>query len=181
MAGLSAFSAQNTLAASNPNYGITGQMAPELDVPYWIDAEGNDTQFKLADQRGKFVFMKCWQAWCPGCHSRGFPTLQKVTEAFIDEPKVLTLGIQTTFEGFSTNSKNRVREMQLRYDLPILMGHDTGKGKRHERPTTMLNYRTGGTPWLILVAPDGKVIFDDYHINTENAIAFLRTEVAKLA
>ncbi|MFT5259590.1 MAG: hypothetical protein ACI9J2_001176 [Saprospiraceae bacterium] len=172
--------ANTARAQSNHNYGIEGQIAPELKVPYWIDAQGEQTEFNLKEQRGKFVFIKCWQAWCPGCHSRGFPTLQEITHAFLDEPLVETLAIQTTFEGFGSNTQDKVREMQLRYDLPILMGHDDGQLNAHHRPNTMMDYRTGGTPWLVLIAPDGSVIFNDYHLNTDQAIQYLKGQVAAL-
>ena len=169
-----------TASAQSHNYGIVGQSAPELVLPYWIDGEGNETTFSLAAQRGNFVFMKCWQAWCPGCHSRGFPTLQKVTRAFENQPKVQTIAVQTTFEGFGSNAQDKVREMQLRYDLPIIMGHDDGQLYPHDRPSIMTNYRTGGTPWLVLIAPDGSVMFNDYHVNTERLIDYLQEQVEKL-
>jgi hypothetical protein len=149
-------------------------------VPYWIDAKGNETQFNLLKKRVKFVFIKCWQAWCPGGHSMGFPTLQQITSAFIDEPLVETLVIQTTFEGFSSNTHDKVREMLLRYDLPIVMGHDDGKANPHSRPHTMADYKTSGTPWLILIDPNGSVIFNEYHLNTGQAIKYLKTQVAIL-
>ena len=38
--------------AATPDYGISGRAAPELQVDYWIDRDGQDSQFKLADQQG---------------------------------------------------------------------------------------------------------------------------------
>ena len=45
-----------------------------------------------------------------------------------------------------------VRELQLRYELAIPMGHDPGTPDGERFPSTMLNYRTGGTPWTIVRA-----------------------------
>ena len=64
------------------NYGIEEQMAPELDVPLWVDAQGEEMDpVLLKDLEGKFKVIYCFQAWCPGCHSRGLPALQKMTKA----------------------------------------------------------------------------------------------------
>ena len=43
--------------------------APEFEVKNWVDAEGNkNEEIKLADFKGKFKVMYCFQSWCPGCH-----------------------------------------------------------------------------------------------------------------
>jgi len=159
--------------------GIVGSIAPELDVEFWIDAAGNPATFSMDEQRGKWVYMKLWQSWCPGCHSSGFPTLKKVTDAFIDEDKVVTLGIQTVFEGHHTNTADKVREMQLRYDLPIIMGHDPGEKTATGYPNTMISYLTGGTPWQVIIAPDGQVVFDGFRVDANQVISTIREDLAK--
>lgn len=161
-------------------YGIEGKLAPELDVPQWIDGEGQPGSFTLAEHRGKFVFLECWQAWCPGCHSHGFPALQKIYAQFKDNEYFIAAGIQTTFEGYASNTSDKLRVMQKRYDLPIAMGHDQGNPETHSRPNTMRSYRTGGTPWAILISPDGVVVYNDFSIDADNAIAFLQKETDKL-
>ena len=86
--------------------------------------------------------------------------------------------IQTVFEGFSSNTRDAVRELQLRYELPIPMGHDAGSPDGERLPSTMLNYRTGGTPWVIIIEPGGTVGYNDYHINGDRFIELLRNELA---
>jgi len=157
--------------AAASSYGITGQIAPELQIDYWIDENGKPTTFKLADYRGKWVFLKCFQSWCPGCHSHGFPALKKISDALADNPQIAFAGIQTVFEGHYTNTIDKVRKIQLQYDLHMPMGHDPGLESEH--PKTMADYRTGGTPWMILINPDRKVIFNDFGINVNKAIDFL--------
>ena len=155
-------------------YGIQGQHAPELEVNHWIDHNGDPMEFRLAAAEGKWVFLKCFQSWCPGCHSHGFPTLKKVADAFIDNPQVKVAAIQTTFEGFSTNTKDKVRKIQLQYGLDIPMGHDAGDPDGDHRPSTMRNYNTGGTPWMILIDPDRTVVFDGFGVNADRLIEVLR-------
>lgn len=57
----------------SPSYGILGQRAPEWDVRQWFNLpDGKDT-VDLGDYKGKVVYLYCFQSWCPGCHSSGFP------------------------------------------------------------------------------------------------------------
>lgn len=164
--------------AEDDRYGIRGQEAPEIKLDYWIDKDGKDGSFSVTENRGKWVFLKCFQDWCPGCHSSGFPTLKAFSDEFHGHPKVAIAGIQTVFEGFSSNTLEDVRKLQLRYELPITMGHDPGNSETHERPQTMRKYRTGGTPWLILIAPDGTVAFNNFHVNKDKLIEFVKEQVA---
>lgn len=165
-----------TAFAAKPEYGIKGRLAPELEIEQWIDANGDTTSFRLADHEGKWIFLKCWQSWCPGCHSHGFPSLKIIADGLADNPRVAIAGIQTVFEGHFTNTADKLREIQLRYQLPIPMGHDAGAGQGH--PKTMMDYRTGGTPWMILIDPERRVVFNDYGIDAHKAVEFLRAQTA---
>jgi len=168
---------QTTTAIAAPNgYGIVGQTAPELKVNYWINKHGKKTDFKIAQHEGKWIFLKGFQSWCPGCHAHGFPALKKISDALAGNPQVVFAGIQTVFEGSWTNTEDKVREIQLQYDLQIPMGHDPGGSSG--RSYTMADYRTGGTPWMILINPQRKVIFNDFGINADKAIEFLKAETA---
>ncbi len=161
-----------------PERGIEGFIAPEIELDYWIDKEGKPSSFSVLESRGKWVFLKCFQNWCPGCHSSGFPTLKAFSDRFHDHPDVAIAGIQTVFEGFGSNTVDDVRKLQLRYELPIVMGHDPGDEKTHTPPQTMMNYRTGGTPWLILIAPNGGVVFNDFHVDPKALIDYVEKQVS---
>ena len=163
--------------AAPSGYGIYGNYAPELKVDYWIDAAGEPTDvFKLADHAGKWVLLKCFQSWCPGCHSHGLPAVQKISHALKDNPKIAFAGIQTVFEGHTINTVEKVREIQLQYDLQMPMGHDPGAPAG--RPQTMVDYRTGGTPWIIVISPERSVVFNDFGIDADKAIEFLQRHTA---
>ncbi len=162
--------------ATRVDYGIRGRIAPELEVGYWIDRDGAQTSFRLADHAGKWIFLKCFQSWCPGCHSHGFPALKTIADELGSNPEIAIAGIQTVFEGHYTNTVDKLREIQLRYDLKIPMGHDPGP--QHGHPQTMIDYRTGGTPWMILIDPERRVVFNDYGIDADKAVEFLRAQTA---
>ena len=179
LGGIATLAIPKLVKATANGYGIEGQIAPELDVSQWIDGEGKPGSFALSEHRGKFVMLECWQAWCPGCHSHGFPTLQQVYAAFNDSPYFVAVGVQTTFEGYFTNTPDKMREIQERYDLPIFMGFDAGDSDTGKRPTTMTNYRTGGTPWVVLISPEGRVLYNDFGIDGNRAISYLSAELEK--
>ena len=165
-----------------PRYGILGRQAPELEVETWIDGKGNPTSFKLADHKGKFVFMEFWQYWCPGCHAHGFPGLKRISDEFKDSPHFTALSIQTVFEGSWINTKSKLDNIQDKYGLhDIVMGHETGKDHASGQPSSMYNYRSGGTPWAVIIAPDGKVIFNDFQVNVDGVIEYLSKQISTLS
>ena len=178
LAGASALLLPTTAQAVARDYGILGQTAPELDVSKWIDANGKASHFKLADHKNKFVFMEFWQSWCPGCHKHGFPGIKKISDAFGGSEHFTAVAIQTTFEGFGINTADKMREIQQQYDLNILMGHDAGS--EGMIPKTMRDYRSGGTPWAVLISPEGKVIYNDFSVSPKSVIRYIKTEIAKL-
>jgi len=155
-------------------YGIEGHQAPEWRIPLWIDSNGEETTpKKLSDFTGTFKVLYCFQSWCPGCHSVGLPSLQKMVDSLTNNTKVKFFAIQTVFEGIDENTYEKILETQNRYNLPIPFGHDAGDKDSQNISQIMYNYRTGGTPWFIFIDQMDTVVFNDFHLNTEKAIEFL--------
>jgi len=180
-AALATIATPSALAQQAP----TKALAPELSVPHWIDGDGNKTEaFTLAQQQNKWVFLKCFQNWCPGCHANGFPALQKIVKAFgTDHEKIAFAAIQTTFEGHYTNNQEALRPLQLRYGTAIPYGHDAGnpdlpRNDPAHYPNTMRDYATRGTPWIIIISPDRQVVFSNFHINIDPVIEYFKTQFA---
>ena len=150
--------------------------APEFNVKKWIDASGNKTnEIKLSDYKGKFKVVYCFQHWCPGCHSKGLPGLKKMVTALEGNENVVFLAIQTVFEGHDSNTFDKIRETQKKYDLKIPFGHDAGDDGK-SRSNIMTNYQTGGTPWFILIDKNDNIVFTDFHLNVNAAIVILKQE-----
>jgi thiol-disulfide isomerase/thioredoxin len=151
---------------------IAGQPAPELAVPYWIDAVGRERPpltLKELGARHRLLFF--YQHWCGGCHSHGFPTLQ----ALVQDPRAKDVGVaavQTAFEGAYVNTRDKLPLDQQRYGLRIPFGHQ-GRSSLGVYPTTMENYRTGGTPWFVAIDPDGVVLQDGFAIDVDRFIRAL--------
>jgi len=149
--------------------------AKEFEVTRWINAQGDEIDpVTLSDFSGKFKVLYCFQSWCPGCHSKGFPDLKKMVAALAGSKSVSFLAIQTVFEGFEDNTYDKLRETQKKYDLKIPFGHDAGNDNK-SRSNIMINYQTGGTPWFIFIDKHDTVVFADFHLNAETAIEFLKT------
>ena len=159
---------------------IVGNPAPELRVPVWIDADGNPrAQLKLADLGPGYKILFCYQHWCPGCHSSGFPTLLRLVNALAGRGFGFAV-IQTVFEGAEQNTPERLREEQQRYGLRLPFGHDPLR-ENDLYPTVMEDYRTGGTPWFILIDPKGDVIFSGFHFNADGFLQALGLEAPATA
>jgi hypothetical protein len=89
------------------------------------------------------------------------------------------LAVQTVFEGYRHNTPEKLRENQLKYDLKIPMAHAVGNQQTNDVPGVMARYRTGGTPWSVIIGPSGVVVFNGFHIHVADAIALINQLVAK--
>lgn len=162
------FLATQTVAQRTP--GILGQAAPELGVESWINLPAGKKTIRLADYRGKVVYLYCFQSWCPGCHSHGFPLLSKMVSHYQGQDDVVFLAVQTVFEGFSTNTRKAANQVATKkFGLNIPIGHDVGPDGR--RSIVMRRFRTGGTPWTILIDKQGVVRFNGFGSNLRPADA----------
>ncbi len=154
--------------------GIVNQTAPELRVPDWLDGEGQERQpLKLADLGDQYKIIYCFQHWCPGCHSHGFPTLKSMMDLLATKGFGFAV-VQTVFEGSEANTFDRLRENQIKYDLKIPFGHDAASASSGT-PTLMEDYRTGGTPWFNIIDPDNQVVYSDFHLNLDSLLNARKT------
>lgn len=147
--------------------------AKELRVNDWIDAAGRrmDKPLRLADLGTGHKLIYCFQHWCPGCHSRGFPTLKRLHAALKDRGVGFAV-IQTVFEGSEINTFDKLAVNQARYELDVPFGHDAPvSGQAY--PTFMTDYRTGGTPWFTVIDPAGTVVHADFGIDAERLMTAL--------
>jgi hypothetical protein len=143
--------------------------APPLRVPYWIDASGSPLDsLSLADLGTGYKVIFCFKASCPGCHSRGFPAMKKLVDNLSDKNFGFAV-IHTAFDDDPFNSQDKVREMQLKYDLQIPFGHDPKVDEAY--PTFMQDYRTRGTPFFVVIDPNGDIAFGDFGLDADKLIS----------
>jgi len=164
---------------SQQHAGIQGQVAPQWDVAAWFNLPDGETTLSLHNWEDKVVYMYCFQSWCPGCHSHGFPTLLTVQDDLAADKNVEFVAIQTVFEGFETNTLERAKEVAQRYELDIPFGHDPGPDGR--RSIVLQRYRTGGTPWTVLIDRQGFVRFNGFQAQPEDLTVMIRQLNAKVS
>ena len=138
--------------------GIVGKEAPSLQDVVWVQTI-DDVTPTIA--KGKVNYLFFFQSWCPGCHSHGFPTLANLKKKF---PGVNFIAVQTVFEGFNTNTKERAVADVKSFRLNIPVGHDGTSGA----PSPLMqSYRSGGTPWTIIIDKQGTVRFNGFRLQVK--------------
>lgn len=153
-----------------PKSGILGERAPRLGVKTWFNLPEGQTSVDVSDYKGNVIYLYSFQSGCPGCHRYGFPTLTELIKHYAGNQQVAFVAVQTTFEGYGANTPEAARETAKRYGLTIPVGHS---GARDEPSTLMQRYRTGGTPWTVIIDRDGVVRYNDFHIQPEAAIKLI--------
>ena len=159
--------------------GILGQEAPEVWAAQWQNLDLGETTFDVHRYHGKVVYLFFFQSWCPGCHSRGFPTLQAIARHYAHDSDVKFAVVQTVFEGFGSNTSQQAWSTMKRLGLALPIGHDPGP--RGHRSLTMERYRSGGTPWIVIIGPDGVVRFNGFNIKVDKAIGLINELMPKMS
>jgi thiol-disulfide isomerase/thioredoxin len=139
--------------------GIVGQEAPSLRDVKWVQTVDDITP---SVEEGKVNYLFFFQSWCPGCHSHGFPTLKALHEKISNE--VNFIAVQTVFEGFNTNTKERAVADVQSFGLDIPVGHD---GTLGTPSPLMRRYRSGGTPWTVIIDKKGTVRFNGFRLQVK--------------
>ncbi len=95
-----------------------------------------------------------------------------MTQHYADDPDVVFIAVQTTFEGYGINTFERAKATMARYKLSIPTGQS---GAEDASSPLMRAYRTGGTPWTIIIDKSGVVRYNDYFVTPKQAIAVIDT------
>jgi cytochrome c biogenesis protein CcmG/thiol:disulfide interchange protein DsbE len=125
-----------------------GQMAPELAVPL---ADGTTYQLhdlngqpvRLADLRGKAVWINFWASWCPPCQSET-PVIRDLAERYAGRGLVV-IGISV-----QEASLDVVRAYAERYQLGYTIAADLSG-------YIFRLYRPPGLPTQVFVGPEGSI------------------------
>lgn len=148
---------------------MIGKQAPALEVDQWYNLVDKQS-VSIEDLKGKVVYMYFFQSWCPGCHSHGFPTLVKLIDRYKNDDNVAFIAVQTVFEGYAINSSAAALRTAKRYELTIPVGHSGSDGNPSK---VMKAYKTGGTPWTVIVDPKGIIKYADFHISEAKAVTLI--------
>lgn len=116
-----------------------GKPSPEIAA---VDIDGK--QWKLADFRGKYIYIDMWATWCAPCR-REMPFLKELQEKFSDA--------EIVFLGLSTDSDKAKWEEMVRQGgltgVQLYLGPQSAFQKA---------YRIDGIPRFILLDKEGRII-----------------------
>jgi thiol-disulfide isomerase/thioredoxin len=155
---LSADKPEVDLGAMNVKASQIGKMKGQV-LPDWsiVAARGVKADVKLADYRGKWVFIEFWHTGCGPCCAVSLPKLMALYEDYKDH--------RDKFEVFAIHSEESIRSLaDLDKELPFIKEHHWyGKDlpfpvllDRNEE--TEKKYGIREHPTSLLIDPDGKLV-----------------------
>lgn len=157
--------------------GIRDRSAPSWEGVEWLNLPDDVESLDVADLHGKVVYLFFFQSWCPGCHSHGFPTMAAVHDHYREETDVVFVAVQTVFEGFGTNTSFRAVDSLEEHGLSAIpVAHDAGAEEAGS--VLMRRYRSGGTPWTVLIDRTGVVRFNGFQLEPEQGIRAIAAMLA---
>jgi cytochrome c biogenesis protein CcmG/thiol:disulfide interchange protein DsbE len=150
-----------------PQEGLhPGDLAPELAVTlddgstYQLtDLDG--APIRLADLRGKAVWINFWASWCPPCQQET-PIIRDLAERYRDAGLVIVaIAVQET-------SPADIRAYAERYDLGYTIGFDASGHIYRE-------YKVFGLPTQVFIRPDGVIDSVGKTVDEASAIAAIES------
>lgn len=154
-------------AAPQAPRGIEGREAPLLEVDTWIQLPEGKDRVEITDYPGKIVVLLFFQHWCRASQERELPVLKNLVEHYKGNDGIVFLAVQTTFEGFLENSSDKLAVTAKKFGLGIPFGHSP---KLAGVPSVSLSYQPGGTPWWVIIDRQGKVEYNGFILNEEEAV-----------
>ena len=126
-----------------------GDMAPELEVERadgttfsLTDLDGKPV--RLADLRGKLVWLNFWATWCPPCQSET-PVLRDMADRYSDRSlEIVGIAVQET-------TVDDVRAYAERYGIDYTIAFDASADIFHL-------YRVFALPTQVFIGPDGRIL-----------------------
>jgi len=129
-----------------------GQPAPPLTIARWLDGQPRT----LEDLKGQVVVLDFWGLWCSACRNE-VATRKVVQEKFRDRP-VVFIAIHSA-EGKTEALAARIAEFQQEKGWNVLGAIDSGRMVEDSVTTTA--YGVDHFPFLVVIGPDGKIVYAD--------------------
>ncbi|MEM8687420.1 MAG: TlpA disulfide reductase family protein [Pseudomonadota bacterium] len=136
------------------------RLAPMWEITEWLNGDGGNVD----TLKGKVIIVDFFQLWCPGCNRFSGPLMQHWQEKFAEHIKggrLQMVKIHTVFEGHSYQNPDKLKSYVTEKAITMPVGID-----RHEAgqrvPITMRRYRTSGTPEMVIISPEGIIVFQKF-------------------
>jgi len=122
----------------------TGTPAPD----FTIHPDGQETDFRLSDLRGKRVVLVFWASWCPDCRNET-EVLKELYGTFASD--------RTVFIGISFDTDEEAWRKYIADNGMVWLQHR--EQKPWQESTLATAYNIKWIPTLYLIDEDGKVAF----------------------
>jgi thiol-disulfide isomerase/thioredoxin len=132
------------LAASQAAGAVSvGEFAPNFQLPAARDAQTGALTVRLADLRGKVVYLDFWASWCGPC-KQSFPWMNELQSHYGSK------GLQIVAVDVDTHSDD-ARAFLAALPPQFRVAFDS-------QGVTPRQYAIRGMPTSVLIGPDGKVL-----------------------
>jgi thiol-disulfide isomerase/thioredoxin len=132
------------LALSQAAHAVAvGDVAPNFQLPAVQDARTGALTLRLADLRGKVVYLDFWASWCGPC-KQSFPWMNEV------QARYGAKGLEIVAVNVDTHSED-ARSFLAALPPQFRVAFDT-------QGMTPREYGIRGMPTSLLLGPDGKVL-----------------------
>jgi peroxiredoxin len=134
---------------ASPTTGLEpGSLAPELsgtraDGSTWVLTDVNGKPVRLADLRGKAVWINFWASWCPPCQAET-PILRDTYDAYRDR------GLELIGVSVQETDPADVGAYAAKYDLRYTIAADLSAD-------VFRLYRIYGLPTQVFIDPEGRI------------------------
>lgn len=147
---------------------MAGEPAPGWIIDDWIRAPAAGTD--VTQLRGKTVVMLCVQNNCQASQLLALPMFADAARRFADNDDVVLILHQTAFTDFRFNTSLRLRQLLNQLPPSIAVAHS---GNQKSRPVILDDYGIRGTPWTLIIGPDGVVEFSGCLVDSNELIRMI--------
>jgi thiol-disulfide isomerase/thioredoxin len=129
-----------------------GEPAPPLTIARWLDGRPRT----LDDLKGQVVVLDFWGLWCSACRNE-VTTQKAIQEKFRDQP-VTFIAIHSA-ESKIDELVTRITDFQKDKGWNVIGAIDSGRMVEDSVTTTA--YGVDHFPFLVVIGPDGKIVYTD--------------------
>ncbi len=156
-----------TTKLENSKTKSTSAKAQEFFGLEWFDKDKKKLpHMRLKDLKGKLTFINVFLKTCPGC-PKSHKIFKKLTQKYKSRKDIQFLGVQSVSYGHKQNSERELHEIRAKYGYEFPMAQDN-------QAVIIMQYGAGGTPWNIVLGPQGQIEHNYFFISEQDADKYVK-------
>ncbi len=156
------------IRTKNDNQKKEVSKAPDFFGLEWYNSKHERIKnIRLADIKGKLTFIDVFIKTCPGC-PKSHKIFKKIYNKYKNRKDVQFFGIQSVSYGHERNNLEGLKEIRKEYGFDFPMAQD-------DQAVVIAQYGAGGTPWNIVIGPEGTIEHNYFFISEEDADKYVST------